>query len=66
MKTFSYKQAVQVIQENFTGAKILQVWDTVRELDIFFEDAAGRRWELLSTADGYFQSYEEFIIMECK
>lgn len=64
MKTFTYKQAKEIIEKNFIASRILKVWDNVKELDILFVDATGKEWELLSTADNYFQTVNDFVIME--
>ena len=56
MKTFTYKY--------FKGYKVLKKFDGIRELSILFRDANGKKWELLSTADPYFQTVEDFVIIE--
>lgn len=64
MKTFTYKQALEVINKYFKGAIILQVWDEISSLDIHFQDACGKQWELISTGDAYFQKNHDFEIIE--
>lgn len=64
MKTFSYKQALDVLDTYFCGYKIINKWDTLRELCIVFADAAGKQWVLFSSGDAYFQNVEDFIIYE--
>ncbi len=64
MKTFTYKQAKEIIEKNFIGSRILKVWDNVKELDVLFMDATGKEWELLATSDNYFQTVSDFVIME--
>lgn len=64
MKTFTYKQAIEVLNKYFTGYRILNKWDTIRELSILFRDASGKKWELLSTSDVYFQTVEDYVIIE--
>ena len=48
----------------FKGYKILRKFDGIRELSILFRDENGKKWELLSTADPYFQTVEDFVIIE--
>lgn len=64
MKTFTYKQAIEILNTYFTGYQIVKVWDTIRELCILFRDANGKKWELLSTSDIYFQTIEDLVIIE--
>lgn len=64
MKTFTYKQAIEVLKAHFKGFHIIKVWDNIKELDIIFSDAHGKKWELISTADAYFQTVEDFVIIE--
>ncbi|RHI73327.1 hypothetical protein [Bacteroides eggerthii] len=64
MKTFTYKQAIEVLNKHFQGYKVLRKFDGIRELSILFRDANGKKWELLSTADPYFQTVEDFVIIE--
>lgn len=64
MKTFTYKQAIQVLKTYFKGFQIIKVWDNIKELDIIFKDANGKQWELISTSDNYFQTVEDYIIIE--
>lgn len=54
MKTFTYKQAIEVLNKYFKGYRILKKFDGIRELSILFRDANGKKWELLSTADPLF------------
>lgn len=42
MKTFTLAQAINVLNENFKGYKILKKWDNVRELCIVFWTEMGR------------------------
>ena len=51
MKTFTYKQAIEVLNKYFKGYKVLRKFDGIRELSILFRDENGKKWELLSTAD---------------
>ncbi|MBM6856622.1 hypothetical protein [Caecibacteroides pullorum] len=64
MKTFTLAQAINVLNENFKGYKILKKWDNVRELCIVFLDGNGKKWELFSSGDNYFQTAEDFVIYE--
>lgn len=48
----------------FKGYRILKKFDGIRELSILFRDANGKKWELLSTADPYFQTVEDHVIIE--
>lgn len=64
MKTFTYKQAIQVLTTYFKGFQIIKAWDTLKELDIIFKDANGKQWELISTSDNYFQTVEDYVILE--
>ena len=64
MKTFTYKQAIEVLNKFFKGYRILKKFDGIRELSILFRDANGKKWELLSTADPYFQTVEDYVIIE--
>ena len=63
MKTFTFKQAVEVLNTYFKGHRILKVWDTIRELEILFCDATGKQWELYTSGDDYFQRVEDFVII---
>ena len=47
MKTFTYKQAIEVLNKYFKGYRILKKFDSIRELSILFQDAKGKKWELL-------------------
>ncbi|MBQ8223973.1 MAG: hypothetical protein IJZ86_01220 [Bacteroides sp.] len=64
MKTFTFKQAVEVLNKYFKGHQILKVWDSVREMSILFQDAKGKQWELFTSGDNYFQTVEDFVIIE--
>lgn len=64
MKTFTYKQAIEILNKYFAGYQIIKTWDTIKELNIIFKDSNGKAWELISTADIYFQTVEDFIIIE--
>ena len=64
MKTFTYKQAIEVLNKYFKGYRILKKFDSIRELSILFQDAKGKKWELLSTGDPYFQTVEVYVIIE--
>lgn len=64
MKTFTYKQAIEVLNKYFKGYRIIRKFDGIKELDILFKDAEGRQWELLSTADNYFQTVEDYVIIQ--
>lgn len=64
MKTFTYRQAIEVLNKYFKGYKVLRKFDGIKELNILFRDANGKKWELLSTADPYFQTVEDFVIIE--
>lgn len=64
MKTFTYKQALEILNTYFKGYQIVKVWDNIKVLNILFLDGNGKNWELLSTADEYFQKVEDFIIIE--
>ena len=64
MKTFTYKQAIEVLNQYFKGYRILKKFDGIRELSILFRDMNGKKWELLSTADPYFQTVEDYVIIE--
>lgn len=64
MKTFTYRQAISVLERYFHGFVILHVWDTIEQLDIVFKDATGKEWELISTGDDYFQTVEDYMIIE--
>ncbi len=66
MKTFTYKQAIEVLNSYFTGYQIVKVWDTIKELCILFRDANGKKWEMFSNSDEYFQAVENFVIYEVK
>lgn len=66
MKTFTYKQAIEVLNSYFTGYQIVKVWDTIKELCILFRDASGKKWEMFSNSDEYFQAVENFVIYEVK
>ncbi len=63
MRTFTFKQALEVIHRYFPGAIIEEVWETVKILDIHFCDQKGNEWELISTHDDFFQKQEDFVIM---
>ena len=58
------KSSNQVLNKYFKGYKILRKFDGIRELSILFRDENGKKWELLSTADPYFQTVEDFVIIE--
>lgn len=64
MKTFTYRQAIEVLNKYFRGYRILKKFDGIRELSILFRDANGKKWELLSTSDPYFQMVEDYVIIE--
>ncbi|MCF0254924.1 hypothetical protein EV202_12731 [Bacteroides heparinolyticus] len=64
MKTFTYTQAIEVLNRHFTNYRILRKFDGIKELSILFKDANGKKWELISTADIYFQTVEDYIIFE--
>lgn len=64
MKTFTFNQALEVLNQNFAGYKILKSWDTIKEMCILFKDKDGKKWEMFSSGDAYFQSVESFIIYE--
>lgn len=66
MKTFTFNQALKVLESNFTGYQILKAWDTIREMCILFKDANGKKWEIFSSGDEYFQTVEDFVIYEVK
>ena len=66
MKTFTYKQAIEVLNKYFKGYRILKKFDGIRELSILFRDMNGKKWELLSTADPYFQTVEDYVIIEAE
>lgn len=66
MKTFTYKQAVEVLSQYFAGYRILKKWDSIRELSILFLDASGKKWEIFSNGDEYFQTIEDYVIYEVK
>ena len=38
MKTFTYKQAIEVLNKYFKGYKVLRKFDGIRELSILFRD----------------------------
>lgn len=42
MKTFTYKQAIEVLNKYFKGYRILKKFDGIRELSILFRDANGK------------------------
>ncbi len=64
MKTFTLKQALEVLNTYFFGFQIIEMEENTQTLDIVFNDAAGKQWELISTGDSYFQEVEDFIIYE--
>ena len=64
MKTFTYKQALEILNTYFKGYQIVKVWDNIKVLNILFLDGNGKNRALLSTADEYFQKVEDFIIIE--
>ena len=64
MKTFTFKQALEVLNTYFKAYTIIRKWDTIRELCIVFKDGTGKTWELLSTGDTYFQTVENYVIIE--
>lgn len=66
MKTFTFNQALKVLESNFAGYQILKAWDTIREMCILFKDASGKKWEMFSSGDEYFQTVEDFVIYEVK
>lgn len=66
MKTFTFNQALKVLESNFAGYQILKAWDTIREMCILFKDANGKKWEIFSSGDEYFQTVEDFVIYEVK
>lgn len=43
MKTFTYKQAIEVLNKYFKGYRILKKFDGIRELSILFQDAKGKK-----------------------
>ncbi len=42
MKTFTYKQAIEVLNKYFKGYRILKKFDGIRELSILFRDVNGK------------------------
>lgn len=42
MKTFTYKQAIEVLNKYFKGYRILKKFDGIRELSILFRDMNGK------------------------
>ena len=44
MKTFTYKQAIEVLNKYFKGYKVLRKFDGIRELSILFRDENGKKW----------------------
>lgn len=65
MKTFTLNQAMQLLNECFKGHQVLKVYNTIRELSILFLDADGNKLELYTSGDSYFQTYEDYVIIEC-
>ena len=64
MKTFTFKQALEVLNTYFKGYTIIRKWDNISELCVVFNDSTGKTWELLSTDDDYFQNIENYVIIE--
>lgn len=64
MKTFTLNQALKVLENYFNGYRILKMWDSIKETSILFVDANGKKWELYSSADEYFQRVEDFVLYE--
>lgn len=64
MKTFTYKQAIEFLSKCFAGYQVIQVFDGVKELSILFRDSQGKKWELFTSSDRYFQTVEDFVIIE--
>jgi hypothetical protein len=64
MEAFTIKQAKEVLKKHFAGHQIIEAHNTRTETSIYFKDAQGRKWELLSNEDPYFQDVEKFVIYE--
>lgn len=56
---------MQLLNECFKGHQVLKVYNTIRELSILFKDADGNKFELYTSGDSYFQTYEDYVIIEC-
>lgn len=64
MKTYTLKQAMNFLNENVIGHTIVSVYNSIRELSIVFCDAEGKKYELYTSGDSYFQRYEDYVIIE--
>ena len=64
MKTFPVPQAIEVLNKHFQGYRIIKKFHGIRHLSSLFVDANGKKWELYSNGDTYFQTKDKFVIFE--
>lgn len=62
-KLLSVKQAIVYIRESFFNATIVKVWDDLETTEILFQ-WQGKRFELLSNTDIFFNDNNLFVIYE--
>lgn len=63
MKTYTLKQAMNFLNENVIGHTIVSVYNSISELSIVFAHN-GKKYELYTSGDSYFQRYEDYVIIE--
>ena len=64
MKTFTLPKAIEVLKKHVQRYRIIKKFNGIRELSILFVDANGKKWELYSNGDTYFQTKDKFVIFE--